>query len=137
MKSNDCSNQRLFGGLQIWRELRRCIEKYPRLRTGQAVHRSGPRGGGPGARQRRRRGGGARRRETWGARELAPERRAPRCLPRAGLTRSPHRGKPGAEGRRGWQGRPSTAPPPLGDFGPLEHGRYFEGPGRLGDGWGS
>lgn len=45
MKSNDCSNQRLFGGLQIWRELWRCIEKGPRLRMGQPVHRSSARVG--------------------------------------------------------------------------------------------
>lgn len=47
MKSNDCGNQRLFGGLQIWRERRRRIEKRPRLGAGQRVHR-GARGAGVG-----------------------------------------------------------------------------------------
>lgn len=56
MKSNDCSNQRLFGGLQIWRELRRCIERRPRLRTGQPVHRSW--GAGRGSHRQTKAGGG-------------------------------------------------------------------------------
>lgn len=47
MKGNDCSNQRLFGGLQIWRGRRRGIEKRPRLCTGQEAHRGGG-GRGPG-----------------------------------------------------------------------------------------
>lgn len=71
MKSNDCSNQRLFGGLQIWRGLRRRIEKRPRLRTGQRVHRSSARGGGPVARQRREgasRGGAEELDEVWSTR---------------------------------------------------------------------
>lgn len=131
MKSNDCSNQRLFGGLQIWRGLRSRIEKYPRLRTGQAVHRSGPRGGGPLARQRRRVGGGAEAGDSgrWGA----PQRSGRRGVrPEQDRDRAPtHRLKPGAGSRRGWPGRPTAAPPPLGDFRPVEPRRYFVGPGHL------
>lgn len=63
MKSNDCGNQRLFGGLQIWRERRRRIEKRPRLGAGQRVHRGarGAGGGGPRTQTKERgvsRGGG-------------------------------------------------------------------------------
>lgn len=132
MKSNDCCNQRLFGGLQIWRELRRCPEKSPpphpppRLRTGQAVHRSGPRGGGPVARQRQRVGGLARRRGTRGARGL------PRGAG-AGVRLEPARdGAPTDLNQEqgageGDQGAPRQHPPPLGDFRPVEPRRYFLG----------